>query len=264
MSSKGGGHRDVEPKKTDCLKFAALAAMIAYSVPGQSAEITILGDDVYAPMAYMDRGQPTGVLVSILLAASSRTKDIYKITLYPWRRAYELALAGDGGIIGISFTSERGAIFDFSKPVVDDNVQIVVRAGEEFPFAKLEDLRGKTIGGVQGASYGEIIDKAISQGLFSMDRDIGQVGRLRKLLAGRLDAAFVGNGIAGFEHILSTDRFLANNRHRLAVLPVPLTSDPLHLAFHKGMRQREAVDRFDAAIAEMRASGEFLRLLRSP
>ena len=169
-------------------------------------------------------------------------------------------MRADGGVAGISHTAERAKLLDFSKPIYDDDIQIVVVKGREFAYAKLEDLKGKVVGGVIGASYGETIDKAIENELFAVERDVGQVGRLRKLLAGRLDAAFIGNGDAGLQQVIDSHEELRTHRDKLVVLAVPLTRDPLHLAFAKGMNKREAIARFDAALEKLRKSGELKKI----
>jgi polar amino acid transport system substrate-binding protein len=227
------------------------------SAPSIQAEtLVILGDNAYAPVIHSMDGKPSGFLANILRRVSALTGDQYDLRLSPWKRAYELAARGDGGLIGVSLTQERAKIFDFSRPFYDDDIQIVTLKERTFPYAKLGDLKGKVIGGVNGASYGEEVDKAIATGLFSMERDVGQAGRLRKLLAGRLDAAFIGNGNAGFDYIVGSADELSKNRDRFAILSTPLVRDPLHLAFPKAMNQRKAIDRFDAAIEKLRKSGE--------
>lgn len=222
--------------------------------------LVVLGDDAYPPVVHVQGGTPSGFLVTILERASALTGDQYDIHLSPWKRAYEMASRGEGGVVGVSFNQERARLFDFSKPIYDDDIQIVTLAGKTFPYARLEDLKGKTIGGVLGASYGESVDKAIASGLFAVERDVSQAGRLRKLLAGRLDAAFIGNGLAGFEGVINSQDDLRASRALFTILPTPLTRDPLHLAFAKSMNKREALDRFDAALDKLRKGGELKRL----
>lgn len=222
--------------------------------------LVVLGDDAYVPVVYLKDGKPAGLLPAVLKAASRYTGDTYDIRLSPWRRAYELSLRGEGALVGVSFNQDREKLFDFSKSFYDDNIQIVTLKSKTFTFTKLEDLKGKTIGGINGASYGDEVDKAIAAGLFTVERDISQTGRMRKLLAGRLDAAFVGNGQAGFEAVINSFDELRQKRNMFVVLPTPLTRDPLHLAFPKSMGQRAAVERFDAAIDKMRKSGELKKL----
>ncbi|MDT8990764.1 transporter substrate-binding domain-containing protein [Curvibacter sp. APW13] len=229
-------------------------------VLARAENLVVFGDDSYAPVVFMREGKPAGILVRILERAEALTGDHYDIRLSPWKRAYELAARGEGGVMGVSFNHDRARIFDFSKPVYDDDIQVVTLADKTFAFSQLSDLKGKLIGGVHGASYGDAVDAAIAKGLISIERDVGQGGRLRKLLAGRLDAAFIGNGSVGLETAIASEPMLRANREQFAVLPKPLTVDPLHLAFAKSMDKAAAIARFDAAVEKLRKSGELQRL----
>jgi ABC-type amino acid transport substrate-binding protein len=222
--------------------------------------LIIFGDSAYAPVIHDSGGKPSGILQAILQRAAALTGDQYELRLSPWKRAYELASRGDGGVVGVSLTQERAKLFDFSRPIYDDDIQIVTLKERTFPYSRLDDLQGKIVGGVNGASYGDEVDKAIANGLFVVERDVGQAGRLRKLLANRLDAAFIGNGLAGFDAVINSHPELQTNRDRFIILPNPLTRDPLHLAFVKSLNKREALERFDAALDKMRKSGELRKL----
>jgi polar amino acid transport system substrate-binding protein len=237
---------------------------IALCLPCWAAQAETLlmnGDEDYAPISYLRDGKVAGVLPAILRQVEPLTGDRYIVQLGPWKRVYALGLRGEGGIFQLSFNQERSALFDYSKPYFSDDIQIVTLKDKTFPFRNLQDLQGKRIGGVSGASYGQEVDQAIAQGLFTVDRDVGQVGRLRKLLAGRLDAAFIGNGNAGIEQLFASNEALRSQRDRFVVLPVPLVRDPLHMAFAKSANQRAALDRFDAAIAQLQKSGELARII---
>jgi len=240
--------------------FCALLMWAAHAI-SVAETVTIFGDDSYPPVIYVRDGQPAGLLVSILKKAESLTGDRYDVQLAPWKRSYDLALNAGGGVIGLSFNNERAKIFDFSRPIYDDDIQIVTLKGRSFPFAKLEDLKGKVIGGVNGASYGDAVDKAIATGTVTVERDVSQSGRLRKLLAGRLDGAFIGNGKAGFEITIASNQELVDNRGKFTVLPLPLARDPLHLGFAKTLRKQDVIKRFDEAIDKMKRSGELQKLI---
>ena len=223
--------------------------------------LVVLGDDRYAPLIYTKDAKPAGLLPAILLRAEKLSGDHYEIRLTPWKRAYALAADGEGGLIGVSYTTERAKLFDFSKSVYNDDIQVVTRIDRRFHFATLVDLKGKLFGGVNGASYGDEVDKAIAEGVFAVERDVGQAGRLRKVLAGRLDGAFVGNGQAGLNAIVASDQELRQHRQSLVSLPTALARDPLHLAFAKSANKRAAISRFDAAIANLQKSGELQRMI---
>jgi polar amino acid transport system substrate-binding protein len=183
-----------------------LVAGSLLALPGASSaeRLVVFGDDRYAPVIHEEAGRPVGFLVELLRRAQLYSGDDYDIRLMPWKRAYAQALAGQGGLIGVSLTSERQLVFDYSRPVYDDDIGIVVLRGKEFAFSEIADLKGKRVGGVAGASYGEAVDLAIKAGVFEVDRDSGQDNRLRKLLAGRVDAAFIGNGTPGFQRLLAS------------------------------------------------------------
>ena len=147
-----------------CLGIAVCLSVAAGSA-ARAEELTVFGDDAYAPVIFQRHGgQPDGVLVRLLRRAESLSGDHYHLQLLPWKRAYEQARRGEGGLVGVSFTQERAAIFDFSKPLYDDDIRLVTLKGHEFPFTDLADLKGKSLGGVIGASYGEQVDKAYQNG----------------------------------------------------------------------------------------------------
>lgn len=230
----------------------ALAALPMGLRAQAARSLVIFGDDSYPPVIHAAQGRPKGFLVEVLERVEPRLQARFDIQLMPWKRAYVLALRGQGGLIGVSRNQEREGLFDFSRPIYNDDIRIVVLKGQAFAFKELADLRGRRIGGVSGASYGERVDAAIREGLIQVDRDIGQVSRLRKLLAGRLDAAFIGNGERGFEWQLGSHPELQEHRDKFELLPVPLTSDPLHLAFPKAMQQRDFLAAFDQLTKELK------------
>ncbi len=217
----------------------------------QAERLVVFGDDSYAPVIHLVQGQPAGVLAELLRQAEHYSGDSYELQLMPWKRAYEMARRQQGGLIGVSTTAERREQCDFSRPIYSDDIHVAVLKGHEFPLHGLDDLRGKLIGGVLGASYGEAMDQAIRDGLFQVDRDISQASRLRKLLAGRLDGALIGNGQRGFELALASHPSLRGQESRFVLLPTPLVHDPLLLAFPKGMNKADAIARFDTAMAKV-------------
>lgn len=234
-----------------------LAGLIAAAWAGRARAqagraLAIFGDDSYPPVIHLAQGRPQGFLVEVLERVEPRLQVRFDVQLMPWKRAYVLALREQGGLIGVSRNQEREGLFDFSRPIYNDDIRVVVLKGRGLSFKDLADLRGWRIGGVSGASYGERVDAAIRDGLFTVERDIGQVSRLRKLLAGRLDAAFIGNGERGLAWQLSSHAELVAHRDQFELLPVPLATDPLHLAFSKALGQREFLAAFDQATKELK------------
>ncbi|QZA77368.1 transporter substrate-binding domain-containing protein [Deefgea tanakiae] len=217
--------------------------------PSYAAEVIIYGDDDYPPIMYKDQqGQAQGVMTDAVRHFEEFSGKKVQQEPTSWRRAYEYATRGKGGIIGLSKTKERLAIFDYSDVIFEDNIYLAVRRGKTFDFKTLNDLKGKLIGVHLGASYGDSFDSAIKEGLFIADTSTTDVIRLRKLLRGRLDAAVVTHGQIGLDAILKTDAELLANKNEFVVLATPLVRDPLYLGFAKSMKMTTFLNEFNQSL----------------
>ena len=231
------------------LRSALLLMLCCLGTVCFSAEILVLGDESYAPIISQQPNGPSGVLVDVLRFASTDMHRQIDIRLYPWKRAYELSLKQGTGLVGISYTAERAKLFDFSDPIYNDNINIVVMRGHEFPFVYPSDLRGKRVGGQVGASYGESTDQALAAAHVDVERDFSQVARLRKLVAGHLDCAIVGNGTFGLQSVIASDPELRLHEREFVILVTPLTKDALFLAFPKSAQQTRFLTEFNRSLA---------------
>ncbi|MGL4996531.1 MAG: substrate-binding periplasmic protein [Deefgea sp.] len=218
-------------------------------LPSYANEIVIYADEDYPPIMYRDtQGQARGVMVDAVRHFEKLSHQKVKVEPTSWRRAYEYALRGKGGLIGFSKTKERLATFDYSDVIFEDNIYLAVRRGKEFDFKTLSDLKNKLIGMHLGASYGEIIDNAIKEGVFQADLSTTDAIRMRKLLRGRLDAAVVSHGQIGLDAILKTDPELLANKSEFVILATPLVRDPLHLGFAKSMKMTTFLHEFNQSL----------------
>jgi polar amino acid transport system substrate-binding protein len=230
---------------------------LGWVAAGLHAEtLVVFGGDTFAPSTYLLQGKPAGNLVDILKKVSEKTGDTYQIRLYPWKRAYDYALRGDGAILGLSMTPERQELFDFSEPIYYNELQLVVVKGNEFAYNKFEDLKDRSVGGGTGVSYGPEVDQAIASGAFVLDRDSDATARLQRVLVGQLQVAIIGHGMQGLEYLVQGHPRLSKRRGELSVLPKPLARDPLYLAAPKGMQKKEVLARFSKALHELQRSGQ--------
>jgi ABC-type amino acid transport substrate-binding protein len=241
---------------------AVCVCVFFYMTQSASAEnLVIYGDNSYPPIIYLDHDQTAGILPAIFARLERDTGDTYELRLLPWKRALKNAQNSNGGITNISRNKAREKFYDFSQPIYDDDISLVVLKGHEFDFNSLKDLQGKKLGGLSGASYGEDVDQAISNGELDVERENGEQSRLLKLLAGRIDVAIIGNGIAGLEATLASDPRLAANRSQFVLLPKPLVRDPLYLAFSKAMNVQPALERFNKALVALKHTDEYQQLI---
>lgn len=234
-------------------RVLSLALFLATLNAASAAEITIFGDENYPPVIYRNpAGEPSGLLVEVLQHYQRRSGKVIKLQLAPWKRAYKSAESGLGGVIGLSKTSARLPLFDYSEPIYDDDIHIVVLKGHEFDYHSVNDLKGRLIGTQLGASFGSEVDAAIADGRIQVDHDPVHANRLRKLLRGRIDAAFIGNGKLGFDQLLASDPELNANRSRFVMLPTPLTRDALYLGFAKSQHMGTFIADFNKVLLQLK------------
>jgi ABC-type amino acid transport substrate-binding protein len=227
-----------------------------------AADLTIFGGDGSPPKMYRKDDANRGILVDILEYANRHMpKDQLQIELYPWARAYQQALTGRGGVVGLSWTHRRDDLFDYSIPLFFDEVVVVVRKGHSFAFKSLGDLKGKRVGMVRGASFGEEFDKALEANLFIVDGDSGAQSRLNKLVQGRIDCGLFNVGRVGFEEAMRVNKLFASFKDLLVVLPVPLRRDPNYLAFPKEMHMAKWLVQFNEIVKNGYAQGDIQKIV---
>ena len=185
----------------------------------------------------------------------------FRMTEMPWKRAIQMAESGAGGIMPFSRNAERLERFDFSDEVFRDEIVLVVLRGREFSFHGIDDLKGKTVGYLGGASVGEEFERG-RRDVFRSDMDFaGPETRLKKLLAGRIDVAVVSTGAAGLRSIIALDEQLQRAQDRFVILPTPLVSDANYLAFAKGMNMAGFLADFNRALDAARKDGRYQRII---
>lgn len=228
-----------------------VAMVLAACLGSQAETINVYGDANHAPLGYLEAGVPKGVLVDMFAKISKKTGDTYNIKLYPWGRAQLLAKTEPGALMNVSMNAARMEVFDFSEPMYFDDVVVVVLKAKPLVFNQLSDLKGLTLGGNVGGSYGEEIDRLIADKVFAIEHDSSPVARLRKLLAGRMAVALIPGGKLGFESALAEDPVLASQRDKLLILDKPFVRDPLYLAVSKRLDKKALIARFNQALKEI-------------
>ncbi|GGC95438.1 substrate-binding periplasmic protein [Undibacterium terreum] len=242
------------------LPAATVKSAAATSVPllirelrGENGELLPVQQEVRNVLAYIERE----------LGVS------FDIRRYPWNRVISNARAGEGIVFGLSKTSERLKMFRFSEPVFASYVWLVTRSESSFAFADMRDLKGKTVGVVRGASYGDAFDAQRNK-LFRVEEDVSSdVVRLKKLLNRRMDVMLVGdrrpqaedveNRLNRILHEQINDVAIPEATH-VSVMRKPLLTDELHFAALPG-KYDGLMQQLDQVILNARKSGEFTRLL---
>jgi polar amino acid transport system substrate-binding protein len=175
-----------------CLYFSSIA-MSGIAAPMDDASNTDTRAEVAVLMAEQrgDRDQVLPLTKNVL-QLFNYIEETAKIDLdirrYPWRRVLHNGENGEGLIFGIYKTAERLKLFHFSEPVYSDKVWLVSRCDNSFNFTSIQDLKGKSIGIVQGSSAGEEFDSQVNI-IFKAEYNTSSLaGRFSKLYQKRMDA----------------------------------------------------------------------------
>lgn len=232
----------------------ALGAFLSLAcLPAAAQALLVVGPNDAPAKYYMDGEQQKGFILDIVEWCLDDMGADCAVKLYPWPRAYQMALDGKAGVFGLSVNSERLAIFDYSQPIFTEDLMVIVKKGREFPFAGVEDLRGKYVGAVRGASYGDVFDKAVKDGVFKIEGAVDVERSFVMLAAGRLDAVLFGPGEFGLRSVLAAHPGLRKEDY--SILPVPFKRDSKHLGFLKKMGMTDFIRAFDASLEKAKKSG---------
>jgi len=242
--------------------FLALSVLFSatFSTSTAAEHLLILGADDYFGVCYVQSGHPAGIFPQLLKEVSKLSGDEYELQLHPWQRAQDMAASGQAGIAHFSRTAGRERIFDFSEPVMVDDIQLWVKKGHEFSYKSPRDLIGLRVGAKNGASFGQVLDNMMTQGEINVERDQGFQDRIRKLLLGRIDVAIV-EGV--YDHGPGSSEG-SDGLQTITVLPAPLVQDPLYLAFPKSMHAQAALQRFNKALAALKKTSRYRELTTHP
>ncbi|WP_028456440.1 substrate-binding periplasmic protein [Chitinilyticum litopenaei] len=228
-------------------------------LPGllRAHEILIYGDIDYKPMSWLENNEMQGIAVAAVEHVRQQTGLPVRLVLQPWNRSYNAALAGKGGIIGLSYTRERTTLFDYSPVVYDSKIRIATLRSKAFRYKSVDDLRGKRIGSQLGASYGEAVDTAVRAGTITMVRDTSLEVRIRNLFAGNIDVILMSSSPKSLEDVVRNDPELTPRAGEVMILDEPLKSDPLYLGFRKGSLNPEVQQQIFDALARFKPPAQY-------
>ncbi|MFZ6861853.1 substrate-binding periplasmic protein [Undibacterium sp. Ji67W] len=221
----------------------------------ESGEILPLRDNVRNVLTYFER----------------QLHIQFEIHRYPLTRILAYTKNGEGLVFGLSKNRERLSQLVFSEAIYANTVWMITRSDNTFNFDSITDLKGKTIGIVRGASYGDDFDKQ-SNVLFKVEDDVSShSSRLKKLLNKRMDIMLLSTSFtqaADVENHLRQELRAEGQTDEqtiqsgFVVLNKPLMSDDLHFAVAPGAGE-VWINKLNQAIINGRKSGEIARLINA-
>jgi len=166
--------------------FFILAASIL--ITGHSAfcaELTILTENL-PPLNYIENDVLVGPSVEIVKEIQRRVGSAEQIKVYPWARAYKMALEKENIVLfGTTHTKVRDKIFKWVGPLATKRDILVAKKGSGIKINSLEDAKKvKRIGTLRDDTRERLL---ISQGFTNLEPVSDEQLNAQKLVLGRID-----------------------------------------------------------------------------
>lgn len=169
------------------------------SMPALGQEIQIVTEN-YPPYNYEENGEIKGVSTEIVKAVLKEMGLDIQIRVYPWARAYQMALEEPGTLIySIGRTPEREDKFKwvgFIAPA--DQILLSLKERTDIKLNRLDDIRKYKVGTVRD----DLIEHHLIQNGFKPGKNIDQCSsyatNVRKLLFKRTDVCAIGK-LVGYD-----------------------------------------------------------------
>jgi len=212
--------------KTRNFSLASAVGLLSSTACASAQSLNITSEEM-PPFNMNIDGKAAGISSEILISALDETHISYKISFYPWLRAYDMALKEPGTCVySTTLTDERAPLFKWVGPLATDQWAVFAMADNPIMVNSLEDLRGHRIGTAKGDAFSSFLK---SQGL-SIDELVHPNApanelNLRKLQSGRVDFWAAGQitgtltaqqlGVANLKNVLTvreTALYMACNK----------------------------------------------------
>lgn len=227
--------------------LAGILALLSF----QAAALTLTTEE-YPPFNFStDDGQTiAGQSTEIMREVARRTGIKVTIGLFPWRRAYQMALDDkDTCVFSTTRTEAREKLFKWVGPLLQTSWAFYATADSPIALKDFDDARQFRVGGYQGDAKALYL----KENGFQIDEAVTEEQTARKLKAGRIDLWAGDSGTA---------EWIAK-RLDMKIRPVlSYKKTEMYAACNLRMPDSE-IRRMNEAIQAMRADGSFERIVKS-
>ncbi|WP_155324778.1 substrate-binding periplasmic protein [Desulfosarcina ovata] len=245
--------------KTACFCCVLFFSRSAFVFPAQTDPLLVMAFNhtISKPWKWKKNGEYVGPFIDVMNQVADRSGFRVALKPLPWKRAL---MAMEAGLVDGSFggykTPEREAFAVFlDMPIGWSILSIYVRAGEEFPFGKVEDLYGKEIGIVRGYTTSPEFDAAVHQKKIHIEETSNYVGLIRMLNAHRIE------GIVGATSTIQAHLIDMGWADKFGRLPNPITEPkPIYICISKNSKiphREKIIARMNQAMMDMAKEAAF-------
>ncbi len=163
-----------------------IASIFLFSAqPVFSAELTILTENL-PPLNYVKDGELVGPSIEIVKEIQRRVGSRDKIQVYPWARAYKMALEDENVVLfGTTHTKARDDKFKWVGPLATKRDILVAKKVSRIKINKLDDAKKVSRIGTLRDDTRELLLK--SHGFTNLEPVSDEQLNAQKLVLGRID-----------------------------------------------------------------------------
>lgn len=208
------------------------------------------------------RADGTGFANEVVTAAFRAARVPMELSIMPYARCKQLVVEGTVAACA-SMSRDRTSATSVRFPALPLFVcytELLENSARPLPSANLSALpRGTRVGIVLGYEYPPAVDSALHNGRIILEASPSEEILMRKLAAGRVDAALMNlNGVKTLPYVIALAGLPANivSRGRVGTLESFLGFSLQH------PRSVDAMSQFESGMRTIRASGELTAITR--
>ena len=165
------------------LLFLAVPLLLAQ--PAKTEDLTILTENL-PPLNYMDDGKLMGPSVEIVQEIQKRIGSTEQIQVYPWARAYKIALDEENIILfGMTQTKQRQEMFKWVGPLAVKRDILIAQKEANIKISTLDDAKKvMRIGTLRDDTREQLLKR---EGFENLESVSNEQRNAQKLAMGRID-----------------------------------------------------------------------------
>ncbi len=212
----------------------------------------------FAPFSYETQGKAAGPMTEVVEALCAAMRKSCEVQVLPWRRALDMAEAGEvNGIFSVLRSPEREAKFFITQPIVRSAYSFVAPVNAGWSYSGPASVKDRSI-----AVYGPSGTSAVAERILKeagggdIQMEVANDAMMKKLAVGRFSDKTVGfiNRDVGQDLIAKQD-----------IKGLAFVGDGAQILYgiglsRKSMTQADA-DAFDAALTALKAAGTVKAIL---
>lgn len=163
-----------------------IVSLCIFATQSLAAEkLTILTENL-PPLNYVENGTLVGSSVDIVREIQKRIGSQEPIQVYPWARAYKMALEEPNVILfGMTYTDDRSTLFKWVGPLATKRDILLARKDAPHSIKSLEDAKQvERIGTLRDDVRGKLLEK---MGFTNLEPVSDEQKNAQKLALGRID-----------------------------------------------------------------------------